>query len=199
LTVNADIGANIYATIAGQCIDLYKNLPKPACGGVHHDLYNSYVNMAVTIATVGYSYSQRLKEQLDNQRDAQMTNKEKDRYEKILSVNLNNYLFYLAQRGRKDDKEIVSGLLPSLEKIADDKQSQREKNWWYYKETVLWANLHLKRATAKETGQAVQLLLDLDQVDYEWKKDTAAHYDLHNRLCTQASDKVILALPAPPS
>jgi ribosomal protein S13 len=199
LTVNADIGANIYATIAGQCIDLYKNIPKPARGGVHHELYNSYVNMAVTIATVGHAYSNKLQEQLANQRDAQLTAKEKERYGNIKSVNLNNYLFYLAQRGRKQDKALVSELLPALVKIAAEKESQCEKNWWYYKETVLWVKLHLGRATARETREAVQHLLDLDEVDYDWKKDTVAHYDLYNRLCANAADKVVLAPPPAPA
>jgi len=195
----ANIGANIYATIAGQCIDLYKNIPKPSKGGAHHDLYIGHVNMAVTIAGVGYLYSKALKEYLGKQKEGDLTVDEKTQFEELIYTSLNNYVFYLSQRGTPTDMKIVGNVFPELMRIANKKEVNAENKWWYYKETVYWAKLHLRRTTAQETRDDVQRLLDNPDIDIEWKEDTKAHYDLHNKLCDRDIDKVILTTAQNPT
>lgn len=115
--------------------------------------------------------------------------------EQIIVACLNNYVFYLAQRGSEQerDNESVASVLPKLIKIASEREAKGERGWWNYQETVAWAKLQLGRALAPETKDAVQRLMDNPDIDLDWKKDTKARYELHNKFYPPA-EKVELSI-----
>ena|GEM_PF-4569817 len=189
-----DIGARIFSTISGQCIDLYKNMPKPAKGGAHHDLYNSYVNMAVSISSIGYQYAQVIKDYIDAQNEADLTKSELCKYMDAVAINTNNYVFYLAQRGNNYDVEIVASLLPYIDKTAAEKQSENAEHWWSYKETSIWAKLHIGRIPPSKASSEIQAMLDNDDLPSNWKHDVIARYALYDRVNESNVDKINVRL-----
>lgn len=188
---NADVGANIYTTIGGHCIDLYKNFDAPSPGGRHHELYKSYVTMSVRIAANAYVYASELQKFVDSQPSNSLTVSERIRYKKVVDIALNNYVFYLAQRNTQNDKDLLIDLLPKLIKVAADKKASGEK-WWDYEDTIIWAKLHLDRNEAAARKVEIQAILDSSNVCTDWRAAVKERYELYNKTCTNEAEKVIL-------
>ncbi len=190
-TANLDVGANIYTTIGGHCIDLYKNFEEPALGGRHHELYKSYVSMAVRIAANAYLYASKLQTFIDSQPNDALTQLEKARYRKLIDVSLNNYVFYLSQRGTQKDKDLLIDLLPKLSKVAADKKVAGDK-WWDYQETVIWAKLHMDRNTALICKLEINELMEIPNVSPDWRASVKERYALYNKTCAHEAEMIIL-------
>lgn len=191
-TANADVGANIYTTIGGHCIDLYKNFDEPSLGGRHHKLYQSYVSMAVRIAANAYLYASRLEEFLDSRPPDSLTPAERKKYKKVIDYALNNYVFYLAQRGYKQDKHLLRELLPKLIKIASERKENNEERWWDFEDTVIWAKLNIDRNNAITCREEISVLMTSPSVDTDWRMSVKERYDLYNKTCFHEAEKIFL-------
>ncbi len=187
----ANVGADIYTTIGGHCIDLYKNFDDPHIGGRHHELYKSYVTMAVRIAANAYAYALKLQEFVDLQPWDALTAAEKIKYKSALDRSLNNYVFYLAQRGTQRDKDLLYDLLPKLIKITSDKKTAGEK-WWDYEDTVIWAKLHIDRNSALTRKMEIKALIENPNVRADWRISVKERYDLYNKTCAHEAERIVL-------
>lgn len=194
-TGTADIGANIYSTIGAYCLDLYRDFDQPFPGGRHEGFYNSYLGMAAGVAEAAQDYARSLRKSLDRQKDQKntfLTAEQRASYDAVIINALNNYVFYLSQRGRESDKRNVSNALPELIKIVSEKRDAQAGEWWRLHDTITWAKLHLGRITPQVAAAEVQALLnDRDIDDDSWKNDVRKQYALYNKFHAEV-DRVIL-------
>lgn len=191
-TANADVGANIYTTISGHCIDLYKNFDDPVLGGRHYDLYRSYVSMAVRIGANAYIYASRLEQFIESQPADSLTAAERKKYKKVIDYALNNYVFYLAQRSSAKDREILKDLLPKLVKSSADRKNAYEEKWWDFEDTIIWAKLNLDRTQANLRRKELIDLIRTSGVDADWQLAVRERYALYNKTCTHEAQMVHL-------
>ncbi len=194
-TGTADIGANIYSTIGAYCLDLYRDFDQPYPGGRHESFYNSYLGMATEVAESAQDYARSLRKSLEKQKNKNntfLTAEQIDNYDAVITNALNNYVFYLSQRGTGSDKQNVSRVLPDLIKIASEKRAAQAGEWWRLHDTITWAKLHLGRITPQDAAAEVQVLLNNRDIDDDrWKNDVRKQYALYNKFHDQA-DWVVL-------
>jgi hypothetical protein len=177
------INASIFSMIAANAFHLYKYIRDPA--GAHREIYLRSLNSAINFAEAAYEHSRNLDDLSDNIKAASynILKKDADYYVSLARHGVNNYLFYLIQRGNAKDKILIENtLLPKLVKISTETEVDKTYEWWCFKETVAWTRLHLGREDAISTAAVVQSLLNNPDIDPEWKSGVRAQYELYNKL-----------------
>jgi hypothetical protein len=181
-TAHADISTRIYTMFSAHCINLYKDLPEPA--GKHWPMYRSYLEIAVYMSTYGYLHAILILKSVEK------TNKEPSDVQKaVLRSALNNYVYYLSEMNRKEDRSNIEEGIHKLEKIINEEQNNSES--WQYHDPLAWANLHLKRTSIQESTRAIQNLISRKDLDLKWRAELAKRYDFYN-LCHTPEEKISL-------
>jgi hypothetical protein len=91
---------------------------------------------------------------------------------------INNYIFFLSQRGTPEDDVKVADTMPKLLEIITEMRNKPGE--WHYLDTLAWANLHLRIHNAAETETIIQSLLNRNDIDRQWKVETKERYDFYN-------------------
>jgi hypothetical protein len=168
-----ELSIDLLSQISFPFFYLYRDIPHPE---TNRKLIDSYVTVALAMAKRAYNYALQLKESVIRS-GAYLSPAQ----EKLIDLSINNYAFYLAERKNTDDIDILIGILPILEKVALAWRTKNEEGWWSFIETVAWANLNLGRATAQQTGETVQSLIDDYSISQKWKVEIKERYDFHNK------------------
>ncbi|MBG0797566.1 hypothetical protein IYX23_07780 [Methylocystis sp. L43] len=184
---NDRIHASVYGTISGQFVDIYKSIPNPR--GEQSNLLRSYLNSAIVMSKIAFDSADALVTKLDSLSSV-VSDSDKQQYVETRVRCMNNYAFYLAQRGLERDKIRVEEFLSEMIKTADTRKQNRESYWWAFEDTVVWVRLNLGLIHADQAAVVVQALLDGDCADADWKKGTVANYRMYNALKGDAEDQV---------
>ncbi len=176
-----ELTAKIAANFSGHCINLYKDNPKPEESDGRqpptyktNQIYKSYLGIALALGYDGYKASLDLQKSLSD-RKSDPTPLQKT----VIVRCLNNYLFYLAQRGHKIDEPQIRQLLGELEQLADTNRD--DPAWRDYKDTIAWAKLHLGEETAERTKSYIESLIRDTNAPQEWQLATKERYDFYDR------------------
>jgi hypothetical protein len=194
-TSHADVLTKIYGLLGGQIIYLYKDLGEP--GGKHKNLYISYLYIGVRVGTLGYSAANVLRNSLE--KAGRNASAEQETYIRIC---INNFVFYLATMAAEEavivkaeedriDPKTVNEALDDLERIASLAYDHKDKYWYDYKDTVVWAKFHLGMLTSEQTKKEVELLLSDANIPQQWKHQVRKSYTFYN-LFPEHTDKVYL-------
>jgi hypothetical protein len=182
-----EVSAKIYTLFASHSILLYKDFenPEPAGKytpvGKHNKFYNSYLNIAATMAEYGYRNSVEMQDLLKKER-----NEPTDDQKEVVKQCTNNYVFFLSSRGRPEDNERVEGVLPELEKITLD--GRKIDRWYDYIDTLAWAKLPLNPGTALQTTNTILELIKNKGIPVGWKKAAIERYKFYNTVHPDEED-----------
>lgn len=182
-----EVSAKIYTLLASHSINLYKDFehPEPASkhnqAGRHNKLYNSYLEIAATMAEYGYRNSVEMQGLSKNEADKR-TDGQKD----VVKHCTNNYVFFLSSRGRPEDNERVARVLPELEKITSD--GRKIDRWYDYIDTLTWAKLHLSLGTAAQTTNTILELIKNKGIPVAWKTAAIERYRFYNTVHPDEED-----------
>ena len=183
----AEASATIYTQFGGHCINLYKDFKDPS--GSNKGIYNSYINIAVTMSKYGYLNAEIMRKSLELQK---LRPGETQKF--VIDGCLNNYAFYLAQRALPQDKAELATLLPKLEKTVSEEGNS--PGWWDHHDTLAWVKLALGLVSAADTKKAVNAILSNPLVPAAWKTAVIERYDFYDRFVEHV-DKVEISKPKP--
>lgn len=173
--------ARIYTMFSAHCINLYKDFQEPA--GKNRHMYKSYLEIAVYMSTYGYLHAVRLQKSLEKR------NIEESKVQKgIFRATLNNYVYYLSEMNRNEDRSNIEEGIHKLEKIVNDEPNNKES--WQYHDTLAWANLQLRRTPMQESLRTIQNLINRKDIDLNWRAELVKRYDFYN-LCRKNSEETI--------
>lgn len=168
----AEASATIFMQFGGHCINLYKDFKDPSHN--NKNMYNSYVNIAVTMSKYGYLNAEIMRKSLELQKLTP-----NDTQKLVIEGCLNNYAYYLAQRASPHDKTELATLLPKVEKTVADEGDN--PGWWDRRDTLAWVKLALGLASAADTHKAVTEILNSPLVPDAWKLEVIERYNFYDR------------------
>lgn len=181
---------------------MYKDLADP--GGKHKKLYMSYLYIGVRVGTLGYDAAKELRNSLEKAIKNASAEQEKIRteQEKYIRICINNFVFYLASMAAEEamtaeaeedriDMNKVTEARDDLERIAFVAHDCKDKYWYDYKDTVVWAKFHLGMLTSEQTKNEVERLLSDASIPQPWKLQVRRSYAFYD-LFPEHRDKVNL-------
>jgi hypothetical protein len=182
------LSANIYTAFGAHCINLYKDIPDPVTVPHRKNMYESYLDIAVHMTQRGYGQALELFKT--------QTDKPSIEQEDTMTVCLNNYAYFLAERSAQEharaqeDKVKLGQLLPELERISVAKG--KKSDWWAVKDTLVWAQLHLDHIEGQAAKAIIEEIINDSSVPEQFKEETRKRYIFFNKFPQNARRKVEL-------
>lgn len=156
------ISAKVLLNISSHCINLYKDIDTTKNERLKK-LYDSYLQIAKNISIHGYKRAKSLK----NNAAAKLTNTEKN----IIDWSVNNLLFYITtpffhEKGIISDTDIRK-IYDELKEIYESyKEDTNENLWWEFKDTLFWAEYHMKYRNISDIVKDINQLMKNTHIPY---------------------------------
>lgn len=178
------IYAGLLTQFSSHCLNLYKDLKTDT--PEKKNLYDSYLTIAKNFSDLGYKKAKAL-----TNNKVKLTEEEEKMEKLIVDYSINNKLFFTATpfigiekstKNIKPDNQEVIELFNEMRNVcSSNDKTYREADLFNFKETLLWAKLHMKSyEDIKDIESEINLTTHNKRFPLDWRKEIYRRYDKFN-------------------